>query len=229
MTVQELENIPMSPALAYVLGLIFPLYKEVLNDYGSMILGCVSHNPQPNKTPNKVITADQLRLHWSRVYDLLNDIPKLQQSMKKNDSEIFRGAKLKPWGFSLFIQKNNIGTSAAKKIIHQRVDEISKTAVRSDIKKMFIRGCFDGRSSVDDNAGLLAVDMNLNEADLSMLNSIMNEFNLKMSNNHRNDSDPRNFQFRIKRESLRIFRNMIGLFSERRLIDLDNFLGPAGR
>ena len=106
MTINEFKTLKLTPAVAYILGIFFPKFKIFRTKTNrNIILGSISYNPQPNKTPHKCITAEQLTTHWNRVYNFLETLPDLRQSLLHNNSELFKGAKLKKMGF-FFLPRN---------------------------------------------------------------------------------------------------------------------------
>ena len=223
MTITEFCDLKQSPAVAYVLGLIFPSCKILEKRNQVIVLGCVSYHSQPNKNPDKCVTVEQITMHWNRVYDFLEATPVLLQSIRHNNDDLFKGAHLKK-GFSIYFDINEgLTTADVKHILSNKVQDVLSSNNR-EIQKFFLRGCFDGRSSVDDKSGLLALDIDLSQNDLDLLNRIADIFGLQRSNNARNVHESRAFQYRIKKESLSTFYNEIGFFSERRRINLDTYL-----
>ena len=63
MDIYELKNYQMNPALAYTIGLIYPLYKEKELNAKKYMLGCVNHNKDK-------ITQDELNKHFQEVLHL---------------------------------------------------------------------------------------------------------------------------------------------------------------
>ena len=121
-------------------------------------------------------------------------------------------------GFSLLVEKNDndfIG-------ILDRIVEIISNSESIDVKKYFIRGCFDGRSSYDTTSGYLSIDVDRDYNKQDKIKNIINNFDIDVNLNQRDLLHPKNDQIRIQRRNLDDFMNKIGFFSGRRIAIIMN-------
>lgn len=66
MTITELRDCEMNRAIAYTLGMIYPLYKERPLFGRTYITGCVNHNKGK-------VTQNELNAHYRAVFQLFNE------------------------------------------------------------------------------------------------------------------------------------------------------------
>lgn len=217
MTIQELENIPMSPALAYVLGLIFPFYMdkdEVTDVYHQKkyAAGCVNHNA------NMVSDAD-LAIHFKAVSTLCKslNIQVKTNSKDKYDKTDFSCSSKK--GFSCLIDTTGMDKTHCEEIFRKRIQEIQKC--EKEIKKYFVRACFDGRGSWDTTTHFFSVDIDRkasdskNRTDQFLLETICDAVigNGAIQINQREWEHKKNDQLRLRPKFLNKFLNSVDLFS----------------
>lgn len=214
MTITEFETYKMNNVIAYICGMAFPLFRE--KDFGNKKYMLASVNHQPHYVNQEEIAGHFQAINRFLRENNLND----KIDVRTNKSPL--GNISAKEGFSILIETTGFTDKQVFGVLENRVREISRST--PEIKKYFIRGCFDGRGSVDTNSKLLALDINLSEENLHVLESIVASYGLELSNNSRHDGESRNFQFRIKKNSLHEFNDKIGLFSVKRSSDLQNLL-----
>ncbi|MHA0306101.1 hypothetical protein [Mesomycoplasma ovipneumoniae] len=203
MNILELKSCKINRALAYTVGLIYPLYKEKKLGNTQYILGCVNHN-------NGKVTQSELANHYKSVIQLIN------KYMNKN-KPIVRPNKTSNYtispkdGFTVLIEKNDVDTDECLAILTEKVKDIKMSS--EDIKREFVKGCFDGRSSWDTTAHYLSVDVDRNYDRQDLIIAIIESLNIKLNKNRREKNHPKNDQLRIKIDSLGYFMANIGLYS----------------
>lgn len=203
MTIKELENYPLNPALAYTLGLIFPLYKEKSLDGKDYILGSVNHNPG-------MVTLTQINEHYKFIEDLITkymDKNALQLKTNKCDSYTISPKE----GFSIIIDKSGLTRDETLDILTKKVIEITNQT--NELKKEFIKGCFDGRSSWDKTAHFLSIDIDRDYNRQDIIIGLLDEKGIKYNVNRRDLNHSKNDQLRIKFDSIPLFMSIIGLYS----------------
>lgn len=204
MNIKELEQTEMNNALAYILGLIFPLYKELtVDNENSFILGCVNHNVGK-------VTQEEILKHYIAVCRLFNmyygdNGPQI----KANKTDEYRiSPKL---GFSVLVEKNGFSKNECIDILTKKVEEICNSS--EEIKKEFIKGCFDGRSSYDTTNKCLSIDVDCDYKRQDLVINIIMSVNLNVNRNRRKANYGKNDQIRIEKESLNEFMSIVGLYS----------------
>ena len=224
MTIQELANKTMSPAIAYIVGMTLPLYKEKTLGEKTYIIGSVNHNPNPKnavlENPNvslKYFSEAELADHFKIIKGLVNE-NNLQILVRGNQSDY--GSISTKRGFAILIEKGEKSTSDCKAILRTLLDEISKSS--KAIKSAFIKGCFDGRSSIDwgidRNTGTIiiryfAVDVERDDELQMQIRDIAETIGLTLNINSRGEGHPKNDQIRIKQGSFIAFEKNVGFYS----------------
>lgn len=203
MHINDLENMEINRAIAYAIGLIYPLYKEKNLAGKEYILGCVNHNAGK-------VTQDQLNAHFRTVFQLFkecmgNDAPKLK-SNKTVDYTISPKE-----GFSVIIDKTDVEESNCKNILTKKVEEIKNAD--ENVKKEFVKGCFDGRSSWDTTAHYLSIDVDRDYKRQDLIVEIIESFGILININRREINHKKNDQIRIKPDSLNEYLSKIGMYS----------------
>lgn len=203
MNISELENAQMNKALAYTLGLIFPLYKEKNLNAREYILGCVNHNAGK-------VTQDELNKHFRDVYKLFkecmgSDAPEI----KTNKTAEYTISPKE--GFTVLVEKTGVSEEECIKILTKKVREIKVAS--EEIKKEFVKGCFDGRASWDTTAHYLSIDVDRVYGRQDLVIEIIESLGIAINNNRRNIHHLKNDQIRIKPDSLSYFMSNIGLYS----------------
>lgn len=203
MNIRELQNIQMNKALAYALGLIFPLYKEKKLNTKEYILGCVNHNAGK-------VTQDELNKHFRSVYKLFKEcMGNASPDIKTNKTaEYTISPKV---GFTVLIEKTDVSEEECIKILTLKVQEIRDAS--EDIRKEFVKGCFDGRSSWDTTAHYLSIDVDRVYERQDLVIGIIESLGIIINNNRRDINHKKNDQIRIKPDSLKYFMSNIGLYS----------------
>ncbi|BAW18127.1 hypothetical protein MBVG596_0277 [Mycoplasmopsis bovigenitalium] len=203
MNILELKSCQINRALAYTLGLIYPLYKEKKLGKTQYILGCVNHN-------HGKVTQSELAEHYKSVLQLINkDMNKNKPILKSNKTS---DHTISPKdGFTVLIEKSDLDTEECLAILTQKVKDIKMSS--KDIKREFVKGCFDGRSSWDKTAHYLSIDVDRNYDRQDLIIDIIESLNIKLNVNRRGKNHSKNDQLRIKIDSLDYFMSNIGLYS----------------
>lgn len=210
MKVSELKNIKLTKELAYVIGLVYPLNKSTEYNNRSYLVGPINYN---------AIDDDDLTNHFLKINDLIKEItpsPKLYSN--KTSNRTISNKK----GFSILLEKNldtkkcdEILTNIVKEILHHDSDEI---------RRYFIIGCFDGRSSWDRTAHYISIDVDRDYEKQDLIELIANSFNIELNKNRRAKDHNKNDQLRIKKKSLNLFLSKIGFLSRHRKNLIENEL-----
>jgi hypothetical protein len=207
MTIDELYQIKVNKAVAYIVGLIFPLYKNVMFDGKDCIAGCVNHN-------SNMITPTELASHYNSVYNLINsEIGIDNVVLVANKNEINNVSPKE--GFSVLIDKTGKTDKYCLDVLTNITNNILKES--SDIRKEFVKGCFDGRSSWDTTAHYLSIDVDRDYSRQDLIEKVILLEGIKVNINRRELNHPKNDQIRIKVDSIKKFISNIGLYSTCRL------------
>lgn len=203
MNIRELQNTQINKALAYTLGLIYPLYKEKKLDNKDYILGCVNHNAGK-------VTQDELNKHFRDVYKIFNvcmgnSAPEIRTN-KAAEYTISRKE-----GFTVLVERTGVSKEQCIEILTQKVQEIKDSSI--EIKKEFIKGCFDGRSSWDTTAHYLSIDVDRVYERQDLVIEIIESLGILVNNNRRAINHKKNDQIRIKPDSINDFMENIGMYS----------------
>ena len=216
MTISELEQITINPGIAFILGLIYPLYKTgQSNDMETFIKGCINYN---------AITEEELANHFKLVMNFLERSNIRNIDLKANKQPDFSISKKK--GFSVIIWKENKSDKICMDILTKKVLEIKKSD-NIEVKKAFARGCFDGRSSFDTTMHFLALDTDRIYSRQDLIKSIFEQLKIDLNLNRREINHPKNDQLRIKPKYLSKFLNEVGLFSKQRAEKIQHFLSSG--
>ncbi len=199
MTILELKKTKLDSALAYILGLIYPLYKTGKTKQGiNFIKGCVNYNQ---------ISEEDLADHFKLVMNYINN---QNIDLKSNKQSDFSISPKK--GFSVLIW-NDCGTDEkCLEILTGKVREI-KHSGDDVLKRAFAKGCFDGRSSFDTTMHFLAVDTDRVYERQDLIKSIFDDLEIDLNLNRRDANYSKNDQIRLKPKSLSKYMNEVGLFS----------------
>lgn len=207
MHISDLKSIKMNEALAYTLGLIFPLYKQIILKDKEYIVGSINHNYGK-------ISQDELNEHFKKVNSLLsNYMGTSGPEIKTNKTPQYKiSSKL---GFSILVENTGTEEIICKNILKSKVQEIVNSS--DSIKKEFIKGCFDGRSSWDTTAHYLSIDVDRDYDKQDLIENIIKSVEIDINVNRRDINHKKNDQIRIKQNSLKVFYNKIGLYSTYRM------------
>ena len=203
MNIRELEKAEMNEALAYALGLIYPLYKEKKLNSKEYILGCVNHNPGK-------VTQNELNKHYLAVY-------KLFQTYMGNTAPMIKTNKTSEYsistkeGFTVLIEKTGITKAECLEILTKKVKEIKVSS--EDIKREFVKGCFDGRASWDTTAHYFSIDVDREYERQDLVTEIIECFGIEINKNRRAWEHKKNDQLRIKPDTLENFMSNVGMYS----------------
>lgn len=213
MTISELEQITINPGIAFILGLIYPLYKTgQSNDMETFIKGCINYN---------AITEEELANHFKLVMNFLEQSNIRNIDLKANKQPDFSISSKK--GFSVLIWTEDKSDDLCIEILTKKILQI-KNSDNLEIKKAFARGCFDGRSSFDTTMHFLALDTDRIYKRQDLIKSIFEQLDIDLNLNRREINHAKNDQLRIKPKDLEKFLNDIGLFSKQRTIKIQNYL-----
>lgn len=222
MTLEEFVNLEMSPAKAFLLGMIFPLYTEKTAANGNRyVLAQVRHNAAH-------ISEEDILEHHKRIKQFLGSY-KLSEKIKitANQTEEFGNLSGALRGFTLLIEKDSSeNENASFQKIYKLVSKLKFESIEN--KRFFIKGIFDGRCSMDTNSHLIVVDYKLSEDTFQTFSDIVESVGFELTPNKRHDGEARNAQFRIKTSSLKKFNDEIGFFSVRRQNYLNDMLKKLG-
>lgn len=206
MNIYELENYEINPAIAYALGLIYPLYKEKQLNDKKYIVGSVNHNPN-------MITLEEINKHFLKVYELFDKYIRTNNiEIKTNKCTEYTLSSKK--GFSILIENTNVEEEKCIKIMTKKVEQIKDST--DDIKKQFVKGCFDGRSSWDKTGHFLSIDVDRDSQKQNLIAQIIESLGIEINVNTRGDGHDKNDQIRIKRNSLELYMQEINFYSIRR-------------
>ncbi len=207
MKITDLDIDEVNQGIAYSVGLIYPLIKVVTYESKEYVAGQINHH-------GNMITDEELSSHFNQVHSFLSQYISNDLLLLGNLSNRLGNKK----GFSLLVEKNDndfIG-------ILDRIVEIISNSESIDVKKYFIRGCFDGRSSYDTTSGYLSIDVDRDYNKQDKIKNIINNFDIDVNLNQRDLLHPKNDQIRIQRRNLDDFMNKIGFFSVRRIAIIMN-------
>lgn len=203
MNIKELQNAQMNKALAYALGLIYPLYKEKTLNAREYILGCVNHNAGK-------VTQDELNKHFRDVYKLFKEcMGNSAPDIKTNKTAEYTISPKE--GFTVLIEKTGVSEPDCINILTAKVKEVKSSS--EDIRKEFVKGCFDGRSSWDTTAHYLSIDVDRVYERQDLVIEIIESLGIVINNNRRDKNHKKNDQIRIKPDSLNYFMSNIGMYS----------------
>ncbi|MEG1957813.1 MAG: hypothetical protein RR071_08775 [Lachnospiraceae bacterium] len=203
MNIYELEKCKMSCALAYALGLIFPLYKVKPLEGKEYILGSINHN-------SGKITQDEINQHYEKVFKLFKeDLGNEKIQINANKTNYYNLTNKE--GFSILIEKLNVSKEDCVNILTEKTNEIKNSTEK--IKAEFVKGCFDGRSSWDKTAHYLSIDVDRDYNKQDIIIEIIESVGIDINNNRRDINHEKNDQLRIKYESLPTFMSKIGFYS----------------
>lgn len=197
MTIKEIEKIKLTPGLAYVIGLSYPLIKIKKTENTEYIVGAINHNN---------ISQDDLANHFKILNNISKNIDSKNIILRAN-----KGISSK-LGFSFLIETDNLSKFDCEKILSKKVQEI-KDSSDCEIKKDFMRGCFDGRASWDKTFHYLSIDVDKNHDKQNLIKEIFNSFGIEINLNQRELNYGKNDQIRIKANCVRKFITDIGLYS----------------
>ncbi len=212
MTIDELKDEEITSGIAYVLGLIYPLYKTGKNNQGrNFIKGCINYNK---------ISDEDLAEHFKIVLNFLDDI---NIDLKANKQPYYSISPKK--GFSALIWKEDKKDEICRGILTNKVREI-KESNDIEIKKSFAKGCFDGRSSFDTTMHFLALDVDRDREyeQQNLIKAIFDDLQIDLNLNRRDINHSKNDQIRIKPAYLSKFITEIDLFSKTRKDDVINYI-----
>lgn len=225
MTIRQLDELAISPAVAYIVGMTLPLYKE--KELGGIryIVGSVNHNYNPKdlvlNTPNDsliYISEVEILNHFTRVRHFIRT-EALDVRLLANRNEF--GSISAKNGFSILIEMGENSSEQCKKILRNKLSVISNSS--EDIKCSFIKGCFDGRSSIDWNrerltngefvARYIAIDVERDDSLQNAISKVAQSVGISLNLNQREKDHSKNDQIRIRPNDFCTFHKKCTFFS----------------
>lgn len=202
MKLNELNNLKLNKAVAYIVGLSFPLFKTITIDNHHYMIGSVNHNP------DKIDYAD-LSAHYLSILELFKECfcENIEILSNQNDK---KNINLKT-GFSILINIDGLTDEQSLQILSSITNKILKAS--EEIKKEFVKACFDGRSSWDTTAHYISLDVDRNYEKQDLIKTIIESFGIGVNINRRSIDHEKNDQIRIKKDSVEKFITNIGLYS----------------
>lgn len=216
MKIKEIEK-EMTESIAYVVGMMYPLLKVGEIEGVRYVVGCVNHN-------KAYIENDEIIKHYQSVDSFMNKYDETKKIKIRPNKVTGKYTISIKEGFSILLDIDQLSEEDVLKIFERCLVKI-KNSSDDEIKKKFVCGCFDGRSSFDKTACYLSIDVDRDHARQNMIKDVIESLNIKVNLNQRDLSHKKNDQVRIKKESIRLFMNKVGLFSARRDAILKDYLG----
>ena len=206
MNISELESCSINPAVAYILGLVYPLYKEKDILTKSFLVGAINHQPG-------MINDEDLAVHFKSVKDLFDkELGDSKVQITANQTDKYSVSSKA--GFSILIEKTNVSKNECLKILDKKIQELKLSDIVNRIH--FVRGCFDGRSSFDTTTHYISIDVDRDEIRQNQIEEIINSVGLDVNINRRGEGHPKNDQIRIQKNCGEKFMKTIGFYSKRR-------------
>ena len=233
MTINELAQTNMSEGLAYLIGLTFPLLtdkEEIVDKFHNRkyVGGCVNHNE---------VSDEDKAIHFQCVLRLFASCDILNVTIKnnkKNPADKKDFSCTPKMGFTCLIETTGVGIHTTEEILRNRVLEIETANI--DIRKAFVRGCFDGRGSWDSTLHMFSVDIDRkadekeDRVDQFLLRriceSVIGKDSIQL--NQREKDHKKNDQMRIRKNFLNSFLTHVGLYSMARTHILEQHLMELG-
>ena len=233
MTIYQLASSPITEPVAYVLGLVFPLFidkKEVFDKFNGKkyAAGCVNYN-------SNMVTDSALAEHFRIVNNLCK---KIDCQIKTNGKDKYRVNDFScspKKGFSCLIDTTGVSKEQCEIIFRNLVKDI-KVSDNFKLKSTFIRACFDGRGSWDTTLHCFSVDIDrkvpdkTKRCDQFLIKSICDSVLCgdAVQINQRDWVHKKNDQLRIRKNYLRKFLTSVDLYSIARKQILMNGLNDIG-
>lgn len=196
MTIEDIECNILNEQLAYIIGMCYPLYKEKNINNKKYLAGTCNY---------KKISGNQLVQHIMSVKNFLEQ-SEITKDIILHDNKGYSNKQ----GFTMLIEYD----IDYKDILNKKVEEIVISS--SELKKMFIRGCFDGRASWDTSRKYLSIDVDRDTYKKNLIFNIAKSIQIGLNINNRKESYGKNDQIRILNKSIDNFLNNVGLFSKYR-------------
>jgi hypothetical protein len=203
MKATELFSAEMNPAIAYIIGLCLPLYKEKIIKDNLYVIGAVNHNAN-------MITETEIAQHFMSVNNLISKYLGEDNDMLFYNQTPLYGTIQPKKGFSIIIEKD----TDVKQLMLDRLEDIKENTVET--RRAFVRGVFDGRSSFDTTAHYLSVDTDRDHQKQHLIAEIIKSLNIGVNLNQRDLNHPKNDQIRIQPYSLKKYLIDVGFYSVRR-------------
>lgn len=208
----------LTESVAYTVGLMYPLLK-VKNLFNSRyVVGCINHN-------SDMITPDEIVQHYNKIAALMSAYD-ITEKIELKANKVREKYSISPKeGFSVILELDKETYQDVLDVFKSIVMDIKNTN-DAKIKKQFVRGCFDGRSSYDKTAGYLSLDVDRDHDKQKFIKEIIESLGIKNVNlNQRDINHNKNDQIRIKSSSLGTFMDVVGLYSVRRTTIVNTALG----
>ncbi|WP_029608808.1 hypothetical protein [Mycoplasma simbae] len=200
MKVSQLINMTINESVAYIIGLAYPLIKIKEINGVNYLISPINHNP--NMIDNECINS-----HFLSVIKLIKNIPEKPMILSNNSSVAKISRKL---GFSLLLVLD-VDILSLHSILNEIVLRIKSST--TTVKKYFLMGCFDGRSSYDKTFGFLSIDVDRDYEKQDIINLIASEIGIFINLNRRDKDQTKNDQLRIRKKCLPKYLKEIGFLS----------------
>jgi len=222
MRLYELINLPinlgegeLSPEVAYFLGAVFSANESFEFESKQYWLAPVRHNYGQASEEQIFEHAQFLTQSIGRANGSILMKDEIRKNNWFNSKSITDAFKSKQGFAAIFESENGVTIDL---LFDRAKDALAKSS--AEVKRAFIAGAFDGRSSVDKHAGYLALDCEIPKI-ANYLSGLLGEVDIKCNyNTHRvrmEGGRPRKNQLRIKANDVVGFMSKVGIISSQRL------------
>src|SRR5574344_704936 len=213
MRISKIESAELSPAICYIIGLVYPLTKEKDYENHKYIIGSINNNVN-------MITDEELAVHFHTILNIFQKENLDIDCLKNNKCRDFGFSISAKKGFSVVIDATNYTSKDIQEVLTKKVREIKNSPEK--YKKEFAKGCFDGRGSWDTTAKYFSVDVDRNHSKQDLIESVFTDLDIELNKNQRAIDHQKNDQLRIKPTSIKKYLDEIGTYSIARKIILEN-------
>lgn len=211
MKATELFSKGLNPAIAYIIGLCLPLYKEKRLNGEWYVIGAVNHNAN-------MINETELAQHFMSVSNLILEYFGDDADMLFYNKTPIYGSIQPKKGFSVIIEKD----TDVEYVMLEQLEKINES--EQNIKTTFVKGVFDGRSSFDTTAHYLSLDIDRDHRKQDKIAEIIKSLGIDVNLNQREMNHAKNDQIRINPNHLGKFLFDVGFYSIRRESIIRNYL-----
>lgn len=203
---------PFLPAEAFCIGGIFSSCDVHTTESGtSTWVLPVIHNPQK-------ATPENISAHKEHLENVFSEIP--SEIISKGEPTFTKYMQPNKDGFVFLFESKDLNTP--EELIQRFADDILSS--NESIRRTFISGVFDGRSSWDKSAKMITLDSR-NDLCTETICSVLDSLNMRYNYNpprERASGNPRKAQLRIYATDVPDFIKRIGLISPTRIKDIEN-------
>ena len=164
-----------------------------------------------------MVTDENLTNHYKEIRKLTNS-DSITKSVEIKDNKVNKINKKR--GFSILIDKTGYTDDECINILLDKTKEIANAS--DDIKREFVRGCFDGRGSWDTTMRCLSVDVDRDYDKQNLIADIIESLGITVNINRRDIDHKKNDQIRIKKESVKDYIDNVGFYSVCRKKQIEN-------